>query len=286
MKWKAISKELKGNIKFNELLKPYTSFKIGGTTPLFIEEFSSDSLMSDIQFLNHNGIPYKILGNATNLLINDTTLNYAIVKISTSDIVFEDNTVIVDAGVKGNFLIQKAKALSLGGMEFMVGIPGTIGGMIKINAGAYDGEMGDIVSSVMFSDGKWYDKPSFSYRSSNINDIVIKAKLSLSFKDIFSINNKIKKILDERKSKQPTLPSAGSVFKKPSKDFYVGKVIDELGLKGYKIGGAMISKIHAGFIVNVGNATFTDVIKLIEFVRNEVYKVYKQELELEINIWR
>ncbi len=286
MKWKTISKELKGNIKFDESLKPYTSFKIGGITPLFIEEFTSDSLINDLYFLNSNEIPYKILGNATNLLINDRMLDYAIVKISTSDMIFEDDTVIVDAGVKGNLLIQKAKTLSLGGMEFMAGIPGTIGGMIKINAGAYDGEIGDIVSSVMLSDGKWHSKPSFSYRNSDIDDIVIKAKLNLSFKNIFSIDEKIKEILDKRKTRQPTLPSAGSIFKRPKKDFYVGKVIDELGLKGYMIGGAMISKIHAGFIVNVGNATFLDVVKLIEFVRNEIYKVYKQELELEINIWR
>ncbi len=286
MKWKTISKELKGNIKFDESLKPYTSFKIGGITPLFIEEFTSDSLINDLYFLNSNEIPYKILGNATNLLINDRMLDYAIVKISTSDMIFEDDTVIVDAGVKGNLLIQKAKTLSLGGMEFMAGIPGTIGGMIKINAGAYDGEIGDIVSSVMLSDGEWHSKPSFSYRNSDIDDIVIKAKLNLSFKNIFSIDEKIKEILDKRKTRQPTLPSAGSIFKRPKKDFYVGKVIDELGLKGYMIGGAMISKIHAGFIVNVGNATFLDVVKLIEFVRNEIYKVYKQELELEINIWR
>jgi UDP-N-acetylmuramate dehydrogenase len=286
MKWKNIAKELKGKISFNEQLKPYTSFKIGGEVPLFIREISSDSLLHDLIFLNSNGIPYKILGNATNLLINDTTLPYAVIKIETSEIYFKDNIAIIDAGIKGNLVIQKAKKVSLGGLEFIAGIPGTVGGMIKLNAGAYGGEIGDFVISVMLSDGKWHENPIFSYRNSNIEDIVIKAKLKLCSKEEFSIDREVNDFVNRRINRQPTLPSAGSIFKKPEPDFYVGKAIDDLGLKGYKIGGAMISKIHAGFIVNTGNATFSDVVKLIEFIKKEIYKVYKLELELEINIWR
>jgi UDP-N-acetylmuramate dehydrogenase len=158
--------------------------------------------------------------------------------------------------------------------------------MTKLNAGAFGNEIGNFIQSVMLQDGEWHDEFVFSYRETNIEGTIIKVKLELQQLAPEHIDSKIKKVTLRRRKTQPILPSAGSIFKRPKPDFYVGKAIDDLGLKGYTIGGAMISKIHAGFIVNTGNATFSDVMKLIDFVRNEILKNYNIDLDLEINIWR
>ncbi len=286
MQWKSIEKELKGQVKPFENLKSYTSFKIGGIARLFVKEFSSESLLNDLLFLNKHGIPYKILGNATNLLIKDSLIESVVLNISTNQTLFEKNIATVDAGVNMFSLIKNAKSLSLGGIEFMAGIPGSMGGIIKLNAGAFGNEIGNFVESVMLDDGQWHNNLTFSYRKSNITSTIIKAKIKLEQKNINLINSKINKILEKRRNSQPRLPSAGSIFKKPKPDFYVGKAIEDIGLKGYRVGDAMISKIHAGFIVNVGNATFDDVIKLIDIIKEKIFKTYNINLDLEINIWR
>ncbi len=286
MNWKSISEELKGKVLFDQHLCKYTSFKIGGKVPIFVEEKTSKSLIEDLYFLRKNAIPYKILGNATNLLVADKDLQFVVLKISTKEILFDDNIVYVDSGIMGFELIQNSKLHSLGGLEFMAGIPGTIGGMVKMNAGAFGNEIGNFVKAIMLSDGSWVDNILFSYRTTNIDDVIIKVKLVLDFKSLQNIQNEIDRILKIRSKTQPHLPSAGSIFKKPRPDFYVGKAIDDLGLKGYKVGGAMISMTHAGFIVNVGGASFDDVIKLIDIIKEKIFKFYGETLELEINIWR
>ena len=286
MNWTIIEKQLRGKTKNYESLKPYTSFKIGGKARLLVDEFTSESLIEDVRFLNKNNIPYKILGNATNLLISDSVIDSVVLRILTKKIVHNSDIFVVDSGVTIPSLIAYAKSFSFGGLEFLAGIPGTLGGMAKLNAGAFGNEIGNFIQSVMLQDGEWYNEFVFSYRETNIEGAIIKVKLKLQQLGIERIDSKIKEVTLRRRSTQPILPSAGSIFKKPKPDFYVGKAIDDLGLKGYTIGGAMISKIHAGFIVNTGNATFSDVMKLIDFIRNEILKNYNINLDLEINIWR
>jgi UDP-N-acetylmuramate dehydrogenase len=286
MNWKIIEKELRGKTKSYENLKPYTSFKIGGKARLFVDEFTPESLIEDVNFLNKNGIPYKILGNATNLLISDSLIDSVILRILTKNIVHNSNIFIADSGVNIFSLITYAKKFSFGGLEFLAGIPGTLGGMAKLNAGAFGDEIGNFIQAIMLEDGEWHDEFVFSYRETNIEGTIIKIKLKLQRVDTEHIDSKIKEVTLIRRKTQPVLPSAGSIFKRPKPDFYVGKAIDDLGLKGYTIGGAMISKVHAGFIVNTGNATFADVMKLIDFIRNEILKNYNVDLDLEINIWR
>ena len=212
------------------------------------------------------------------------------------DIKKDDNKAIVTvgAGVSLGLLAQKLLKESIGGFEFASGIPGTIGGAVRMNAGAYGGEFKDIVISTKCIDitGNIIElankEQDFSYRHSafmNNNLIIIQSKLML---DIQENQDEIKQKMDEnlnsRKSKQPiNMPNAGSTFKRGS-DFITAKLIDECGLKGYTIGGAQISDVHAGFVVNTGNATAEDVLSLVDYVKNKVYEKFKKEIQLEVEV--
>ena len=212
------------------------------------------------------------------------------------DIKKDDNKAIVTvgAGVSLGLLAQKLLKESIGGFEFASGIPGTIGGAVRMNAGAYGGEFKDIVISTKCIDitGNIIElankEQNFSYRHSafmNNNLIIIQSKLML---DIQENQDEIKQKMDEnlnaRKSKQPiNMPNAGSTFKRGS-DFITAKLIDECGLKGYTIGGAQISDVHAGFVVNTGNATAEDVLSLVDYVKNKVYEKFKKEIQLEVEV--
>ena len=213
------------------------------------------------------------------------------------DVVKKDDNkaiVTVGAGVSLGLLAQKLLKESIGGFEFASGIPGTIGGAVRMNAGAYGGEFKDIVISTKCIDitGNIIElankEQNFSYRHSafmNNNLIIIQSKLML---DIQENQDEIKQKMDEnlnaRKSKQPiNMPNAGSTFKRGS-DFITAKLIDECGLKGYTIGGAQISDVHAGFVVNTGNATAEDVLSLVDYVKNKVYEKFKKEIQLEVEV--
>lgn len=281
------------NILLDELMSLHTSFKVGGKADLFVKAYSVEEIKSILKIASENNIPLFVLGNGTNLLVRDEGFRGIVLQVKLEDIVINENEVVVGSGVKNAVLSKKLTDNSLSGFEFASGIPGTIGGAIKMNAGAYGGEMKDIVNEVTYLD---YDgnthtinnsECEFSYRHSKFFDekaIILQAKLNLEKGNKSEIENKVKDLLEQRKEKQPLeYPNAGSTFKR-GEGFITAKLIDECGLKGYSIGGAQVSEKHAGFIVNKNNATASDVLELIEYVQKKVKEKTGEDIKLEIEV--
>lgn len=276
-----------------EKLSCHTSIKIGGRVKYLVLPNDVFSLERAINVLGD--VPFQMMGLGTNLLVQDDDLDIAVVKTERlNQIEIKGEKVLVESGTPLKRLCLFLMEAELGGLEFAYGIPGSVGGAIFMNAGAYGGEIGEFVEAVeVLRDGKrtWLSKNEifFGYRDSTFKReklIITRAMMSFKREKKEVIKAKMDDYIKRRLEKQPLdLPSAGSVFKRPREDFYVGKAIESLGLKGYRIGGAQISEKHAGFIVNAGNATFDDVMKLIEFVRKKVKEKYGVELETEVEIW-
>ena len=253
-------------IKKNEPLKNHTSFKIGGPAEEFAEAKSTEDVISLIEYAKEKGIPYMIMGNGSNLLVSDKGVKGLVIKISKGfdkvEIVGEK--VIAEAGILLSKLSNIVADKELSGMEEVSGIPGTLGGGIYMNAGAYGGELKDVVERVTyFSNGeiKVAEKGEldFGYRHSRFtgtDDIILSAELSLKKGDIGEIREKMADFKERRCSKQPlSMPSAGSTFKRPE-GYFAGKLIEDAELKGFSIGGAQVSEKHSGFVVNTGDAKF------------------------------
>ena len=287
---KGIKKE---NILQDEQMSMHTSFKVGGKADIFVKAYSLEEIKSVLNISKENNIPIFVLGNGTNLLVKDEGFRGIVLQVKLEDIVINENEVVVGSGVKNAVLSKKLKDNSLSGFEFASGIPGTIGGAIKMNAGAYGGEMKDIVNEVTYLD---YDgnthtinnsECEFSYRHSKFFDekaIILQAKLNLEKGNKSEIENKVKDLLEQRKEKQPLeYPNAGSTFKR-GEGFITAKLIDECGLKGYSVGGAQVSEKHAGFIVNKNNATASDILELIEYVQKKVKEKTEEDIKLEIEV--
>lgn len=282
-------------VLINEPMKKHTSFKIGGPADLFLEIYSKKDLDEILKSLNKFKIPYYVLGNGSNILVSDTGVRGAILKLSGdfNSLYIKNNKIFCGAGVKLSYLCMFAKNNSLCGTEFLWGIPGTVGGALYMNAGAYGGEIKDIINSCTYisNDGIIFnlskEKLDLSYRKSrfsNTNDIIVSASFDLKEGNKSKIEAKMKTFLEKRKSKQPLeFPNAGSTFKKPINNF-AGALIEECNLKGKTIGDAMVSPKHAGFIINRGNASCEDVVKLIQLVKDTVYKKTGVFLECEIKI--
>lgn len=280
-------------ILVNESMKKHTTFKIGGNADFLIILENTHDLIKVKEYATKKNIPLFVLGNGSNLIVNDGGIRGIVVKLSSQNVECKDNLLIADAGVSFTKLSHVAYDNALTGMEWACGIPGTVGGAVYMNAGAYGGEIADIVKCVEYIDENGElkvltkDELSFSYRKSvfntnKINGIITKCSLELKKGDKDSIINSMNDYLKRRKEKQPIeMPSAGSVFKRPEGHF-VGQMIEELGLKGYSIGGAQVSNKHAGFIVNTGDATAEDVKNLIEFIKGKVMERYNIELETEV----
>ncbi|MGN1133274.1 MAG: UDP-N-acetylmuramate dehydrogenase [Oscillospiraceae bacterium] len=278
----------------NAELKKYTSFKIGGICPLIIEINSTDSLSAILKYLNENNIRHMVLGKGSNVLCDDKGYNGVILHLGTdfSRIILNDNdSLTVEAGCSLLSLCRFALKNSLSGLEFAYGIPGSVGGAVYMNAGAYGGEMRDVVTSVECIDqnGNIHnfkaDELNMSYRHSVFQEnscIITKVTLKLKYCNPLEIQRDMNDYINRRKSKQPLeYPSAGSTFKRPVGQF-AGKLIQDSGLKGFRVGGAMISEKHSGFVINYDNATSDDVLKLI----NEVQRIVKEKtgyyLECEV----
>lgn len=287
---KAINKE---NIMLNEPMSKHTSFKTGGNARFFVKAYSVNEIKDVLKIVKENKIPLFILGNGTNLLVKDEGFDGIVLQIKLDNIKIEDNIVTVDAGVKNAVFANKVLEKSLTGFEFASGIPGTIGGAIKMNAGAYGNEMKDIVQEVTYID---FDgnintisnkQCEFEYRNSiffKLNCVILQTKLKLEYGNKKEIQNKIKELVIQRKEKQPLeYPNAGSTFKRGT-DFITAKIIDECGLKGYSIGGAEVSQKHAGFIINKNNATSKDILDLIKYVQSTVKEKTGKEIKLEIEV--
>ncbi len=236
----------------------------------------------------------KLLGKGTNVLAPDEGVDVVISTLGLNNFRFDGNLLVSEAGVPLSRLCIESAQRGLSGLEFSYGIPGTIGGAIFMNAGAYGGQMADVVEWVECFDGEHVRvlhraQLEFSYRNSVFkkrNWVVLRACLSLTKSDAEVVRSKMEEIMKRRLETQPLdLPSAGSFFKRPRNDFYVGKAIEQLGLKGYRVGDAQISTKHAGFIVNVGSATAKDVIALAQTVKELIEKHFNVVLEPEVDIW-
>ena len=236
------------------------------------------------------------MGNGTNLLVTDAPLHRIVLRMGEefSRVDPVNGTALrAESGATLSRLALFAAARGLAGLEFAHGIPGTLGGAVSMNAGAFGGEMKDVVKSVTYLDKDLFlretDDAGFSYRRSRFSDtdcIVLGAKISLHEDDPDAIRERMRSLAERRRSSQPLdMPSAGSTFKRPAGG-YAAALIDEAGLKGYTVGGAQVSEKHAGFVINRGGACFDDVLRLIEHIRNEVYRVSGIELEPEVKIIR
>ena len=286
------------NIKYDVPMKDYTSFKIGGLAECLIKVQTTDEIREILNISKAEQIPLTIIGNGSNLLVRDKGIKGIVLKIDIKKFLIEEDSqkivLTVGSGNKLGKIAQKLLQQEITGFEFASGIPGTIGGAIRMNAGAHGSEMKDIVKTITYinkKDGKIYtinnEQANFEYRNSifsNNKYIIIEATMLLEKGKKEEIQNKMQEYATYRKEKQPIeYPSAGSTFKR-GEDFITAKLIDECGLKGYKIGGAQISEKHAGFIINTGNATAEDVIELIEYTKEQVYNKFGKKIKTEIEI--
>ena len=284
------------DIYIKEPMSKHTTFKIGGNADIFIKLRSIEQIEKIVKLSREINEPLKIIGNGSTILVKDNGIRGIVAKVCTNSYEFiDDETIKVDAGLLNSKVAQILLNRQLSGFEFAAGIPGTIGGAIKMNAGAYGGQMSDVVVSSRYIDLndeqlKIYQidnkEHEFDYRHSNFsNNMVV---LDTTLKLHKGIKEEIQKKMDEnkqsRQAKQPIdKPSAGSTFKR-GEDFITAQLIDECGLKGYTMGGAQVSEKHAGFIVNLGNATAKDVINLVEYVKKQVFEKFNKKIELEIEV--
>ncbi|WBB37982.1 UDP-N-acetylmuramate dehydrogenase [Parvimonas micra] len=283
-------------VRYDEPLKNHTTFKIGGNCIALIEPREISDIVETIKICRENSIKFFVIGNGSNLLVPDEGYNGVIIKLKSefSTIQVEGEYLIVNSGAKLSEVYTVAYENSLTGFEFASGIPGTIGGAIYMNAGAYGGEMKDIVESVEVLDLDNFElkelkneELEFSYRKSIIqrkNYIVTTIKLKLQKGNKEEINAVYEDLRDRRNSKQPlNFGSAGSTFKRPEGHF-ASKLIEDAGLKGYHINDAWVSEKHSGFIVNKGNASYKEVMELIEYVQKVVFEKFGVKLETEVRI--
>lgn len=283
-------------IVYKQMMKDFTSFKIGGPADVFVEPKDIKELVEVVKFLRNNNYYYYVIGNGTNVLISDKGVRGCVIHIgkNLSKIKVTDTKIEAEAGTLLSEIAQVALKNKLTGFEQLSGIPGSIGGAVAMNAGAYGREMKDIVSSVnAIGDSGRVIKLSnsaldFGYRKSAILEkgyIITSVVLNLEPGDKKEIQENMDKYMTLRRAKQPLeFPSAGSTFKRPE-GAYASLLIQDSNLKGEKIGGAEVSEKHAGFIINTGNATASDVFKLMEKVRSSVKTYFNVDLEPEIKMW-
>lgn len=281
----------------NEPMSKHTTFKTGGNADLFVKAHTIEEIQFVLKVSTENNIPLFILGNGSNLIVRDKGIRGITLKIELkkSEIEKSDDNVFVTVGA-GNKMAEVAVKLlqeEITGFEFAAGIPGTVGGFVKMNAGAYGKEAKDIIveTMVMDYDGKVHkivgEEHNFEYRKSvfsNMNVIILETKLKLKYGNKEEIHKLMLEYAKARMDKQPIeFPSAGSTFKR-GKDFITAKLIDECGLKGFCIGGAKVSTKHAGFIINAGGASTKDILELITYVKKTVFEKTGKKIELEVEV--
>ncbi|MFZ7132199.1 MAG: UDP-N-acetylmuramate dehydrogenase [Eubacteriales bacterium] len=281
------------DILFNEPMKNHTSFKTGGPVSVLLTPRSTEQIKNLLTLFKEDNIPFYIMGNGSNLLVSDEGFSGAIIKIydNYNHYDIENHTITAQSGILLSKLAKIALSAKLTGFEFASGIPGTLGGAITMNAGAYDGEMKDVLISALVIDkeGSIFEIVNgdlkMGYRTSAIqqNDlIVLSSKISLTHGEYDEIKSKMDDYDHKRKTKQPLeWPSAGSTFKRPA-GYYAGKLIQDCGLKGYQLGGAQVSDKHCGFIINKDNASAKDIMNLIKHVQETVSQKFSVHLETEI----
>ncbi len=283
---KLITKE--ENIFQNEPMKKHTTFRTGGPADFLVTPTSEKEMIECLKL----NVKKTIIGNGSNLLVKDGGIRGLVIQTTKlNNITVDKDEIKAESGALLSRIANIAKDNSLTGFEFACGIPGTIGGAVAMNAGAYGGEMKDVILRTRYADedGNVFEitNHEFDYRKSFFtgkNLIILASEIGLQNGDKEEIENKMKEYMTARNSKQPVnMPSAGSTFKRPV-GFFAGKLIEDSGLKGYTIGGASVSTLHAGFIVNNGDATSKDILDLISYVQDKVYENYSVKLETEVKI--
>ena len=285
-------------LREREPMSAHTSFRIGGPVRAMALPSSTEEAAALLRTLGELGVRPLVMGNGTNLLVSDAPLDLFVVRMDegVSRICREGETGLrAGAGAPLARVAQKAQSLGLTGLEFAAGIPGTVGGAVPMNAGAYGGEMKDVVTGAVYAgaDGAVRELSAaeldFSYRRSAVSDApgaVLEAVFVLAPGDPEDIQARMRELAEKRRASQPLdVPSAGSTFKRPAGG-YAAALIDQAGLKGFAVGGAQVSPKHAGFVVNRGGATFDDVLRLMEHVQAEVYRKSGVLLEPEVKIIR
>lgn len=283
------------NIKQNEPMKAHTSFKIGGEADVFVSPTTKEQLVDVINICKTHQVPYYIIGNGSNLLVSDKGFRGVIIEVSKnlSAIRVEDNRIVAQSGALLARIAKVAEGESLTGFEFAHGIPGTLGGAVTMNAGAYDGEISHVIVSAEVIDEAGSikilskDELELGYRTSIIQKkgyIVLEATIQLQQGIQENITARMKELAQKRRDKQPLeYPSAGSTFKRPVGHF-AGKLIMDSGLRGFAIGGAKVADKHCGFVINSDEATFEDVMNLIEHIQHVVKDKFQVDLEPEVRV--
>ena len=282
------------DIKIDENLSNYVNFRVGGPADILLIPKDKKQVIDSIEVCIKNNIPFYIIGNGSNLLVRDGGFRGVVISMkSVKNITVNDTIIEADCGVMLKDVSNIALENSLTGFEFACGIPGTVGGAVFMNAGAYDGEISNVVYSVdvIDNDGNVVtmlkDDLEFAYRSSAVMKngyIVLSAKFKLEKGKVKTIKELVDDLTNKRESKQPLeYPSAGSTFKRPT-GYFAGKLIQDAGLKGYSIGGAAVSEKHSGFVINKGNATAKDITDLIKHIQDEVKKQFGVDLHPEVRI--
>ena len=286
-------KDIQCEYRLDAPMSELTTFRIGGPASFLAVPDSVDKLKMLIKYCLNNETDYFIIGKGSNILVSDSGINGVVILTSALEgITYEgEGRITCLAGTTLIRLCSFALENSLSGLEFAYGIPGSLGGAVFMNAGAYGGEMKDVVVSVShidkYGNSGIFDKDrlDFGYRHSVYSDgdfVITGATVILAHSDKNEIKSKMDDLLSRRKSKQPLdFPSAGSTFKRPE-GYFAGALIEQCGLKGYSVGGVQVSEKHAGFVINKGGATAKDVLSLVDYVRETVYKNTGVELEPEI----
>ena len=279
----------------NENMANHTTFKCGGNASLYIAPNSTDELVKVLEVLRNEDYPYMVIGNGSNLLVKDTGYDGAIVEVDKkiSEIDVRGEEIIVEAGAKLSKVATIAMENDLAGFEFAHGIPGNMGGAVVMNAGAYGGEMKDVLKWVKVVDQNGEIKTleneelELGYRTSRVMKekmIVLEACIKLELGVMGDIAEVMALLMSKRKASQPLeYPSAGSTFKRPE-GYFAGKLVQDAGMKGYRVGDAMVSDKHSGFVINCGNATATEVIQVIKDVQAKVKDDFGVDLEPEVRI--
>ncbi len=281
------------NICLQESMASHTTFRIGGLADCFVQLENTEQLIKIQKYLSQVGVPFFILGNGSNLLVSDAGFRGVILQIGPkmNRVTVEGNVIVAQAGASMAQIARTAMEHELTGMEFASGIPGTIGGGVVMNAGAYGGELSQIVTqvNVVNNEGEIMELDNetmeFGYRTSTIRNnpfTVTEVILRLEKGDRRQIRERMEELAAKRREKQPLeYPSAGSTFKRPA-EHYAGQLIMEAGLRGFQCGGAKVSDKHCGFVINTGNATAEDVRKLIREVQARVKDQFNVDLETEV----
>lgn len=283
-------------IEENVPMAQYTSFRAGGKARMMVIPADAEQLSAVLGVLSGSGVQYMVLGNGTNILVKDSGYNGVIVKIGSGfDYVRQEGCRLVcGSGTRMSVAAKAALEGGLSGFEFASGIPGFTGGAVFMNAGAYGGEMKDILrrAKIVSKDGsrEFYmtaDELEMGYRHTKLHDtgdIVTEVEFILEEGNRTQIKAKMSELMEKRNSKQPVnFPSAGSFFKRPE-GYFAGKLIQDAGLKGLSVGGAQVSELHSGFIINRGGATATDILQLMEMIQARVFDEFGVRLETEVRI--